>query len=489
MSASPSVLGPELAAPVAPATRAAGPASPVAAASASSPGPAPVLTALARALSDAPLDAAASALADHLATTLGMERVSVGLLRRGRVRLLAVSGAHDWQDRQPLPRALRSAMSESVDYPELRLHPSPGHAATLSLPGHLELARLGNSAALCSVPIVAAGETLGAFVFERGAPFDEPTVQAVRDIAMFVGPTLAYRQRALQLRLSLAGRGTTADGGAAARPAWLLPIAGAAVLLAVGLAWPVTQRVSAPARIEGTLQQVLAAPTDGYIGEVLVRPGAVVAADQPLLRLQTQDLAAERDRLTGEVAQLDKSYREAMVAGDAGPMVEAQARLAQARAALELTERQIDRSTLRSPVAGELIAGDLQQQVGQPVHRGDALLTVAVAGERRVVLEVDERDVGQLRVGQEAQALFAGLENTPVRFEVQRISPVATQAEGRNVFEVEGTPVLDDAATARQLRHGLRGVGRVVVGDSGLAVQWWQRLSGALRAFSWRWLG
>lgn len=361
---------------------------------------------------------------------------------------------------------------------------------------HQALLRQGGAAAVCTVPFEAGGEQLGAFVFERGDAFDEPTVQTARDVAMFVGPMLAYRHRAQPSRLAFMpsiAAGTSAHGVATRPAGLLLPALALASVAALALAWPVTERVSAPARIEGTVQHVLAAPTDGYIGEVLVRPGAVVAAGQPLLRLQTQDLAAERDRLSGELAQRDKAYREAMVAGDPAPMVEAQARMAQARAALELVERQIERSTLRAPVAGELIAGDLKQQVGQPVHRGDSLLTVAVAGGRRVVLEVDERDVARLQVGQTAQALFAGLEGSPVRFTVERISPVATPTEGRNTFEVEGSSLASGAGTsataAAELRHGLRGVGRVDVGERSLALQWGQRLMGAARALAWRWLG
>ena len=453
------------------------------------PGPAatpalPVLLAQAKVLADVPLDAAAGALADHLALVLSCERVAIGLRRRGRVALVTVSGANDWRQRQPLAGALRDAMEEAIEQDAAVLQVGthafePVDASSAGRP-------VGTAAGLCAVPISAAGRPLGALAFERRAGFDALTMQAVRDAAMFVGPMLAWRAAAERQgwrRMLGQPQGTTA---LAAHAGGL--VLTAAIGLGVGL-WPVAHRVSGPARIEGAAQQVVAAPADGFLGEVLVRPGAVVKAGDPLLQMQTRDLVAERERWAAEIGQLDKQYREAMAGDQAGPMVAARARLEQAQAALALADAQLERATLRAPVAGEVIAGDLMQQVGQPVQRGQSLMTLAGGQGRRVVVEVDERDVAGLRLGQSAQVLFAGLERSPVHFTVQRIAPVATQAEGRNVFEVEGTPQAPDGLDPQALRHGLAGVGRIEVGERGLAALWWGRLTGSLRAWSWRWLG
>ncbi len=68
---------------------------------------------------------------------------------------------------------------------------------------------------------------------------------------------------------------------------------------------------------------------------------------------------------------------------------------------------------------------------------------------------------------------------------MSRIAPVATQADGRNVFEVEGTP----QAAASGLRPGMRGVARIDVGESRLGAIWWQRAQHAWRRLAWQLLG
>jgi multidrug efflux pump subunit AcrA (membrane-fusion protein) len=93
--------------------------------------------------------------------------------------------------------------------------------------------------------------------------------------------------------------------------------------------------------------------------------------------------------------------------------------------------------------------------------------------------------VAALRVGQPAQVLFGALPGAAVPLNVTRIAPVAAQVDGRNVFEVEGSP----AAGSDGLRPGMRGVARIEVGERALAVIWWERAAAALRRLSWRLLG
>jgi hypothetical protein len=62
---------------------------------------------------------------------------------------------------------------------------------------------------------------------------------------------------------------------------------------------------------------------------------------------------------------------------------------------------------------------------------------------------------------------------------------VATQTEGRNVFEVEGAPQAEGAA----LRPGMRGVARIEVGESTLGKIWFERARHAWRRLSWQLLG
>nr|MCU0951534.1 HlyD family efflux transporter periplasmic adaptor subunit [Burkholderiaceae bacterium] len=248
--------------------------------------------------------------------------------------------------------------------------------------------------------------------------------------------------------------------------------------------WPTTFNVRAPARAEGALQQVLAAPFDGFVGTVHLRPGEPVRAGQVLLTLQEADLALQRDTRAADLAQHEKAYREAMTGEDAAAIVVARARLAQAQAEFELVQRQLDRAQIRAPFDGVLLAGDFTQALGAPVKRGQELMTVAPDRGWRVVVEVDEQDVAAVKPGQQARVMFAAAAE-PVQMTVTRVAPVATPSDGRNAFEVEG----EVTAGAAALRPGLRGFARIEVGERTLGAIWLHRIGNGVRRLLWRVLG
>jgi multidrug efflux pump subunit AcrA (membrane-fusion protein) len=358
---------------------------------------------------------------------------------------------------------------------------------------HAELARANGQTAICTVPIVGSRRALGAIVFERREGFDAPALEVAKDVALFVGPILELKHR---LDAPVGGRIVEAvapRGRRLAGTTWLttgrLAVAVGAIVAAGVLAWPTTFRVVAPARVEGAVQRVMAAPTDGFVRAVSVRPGDAVHEGQVLLSLEDQDLALERDKWSAEIAQLDKQYREALSKDDAAQIVIARSKLEQAQTQLELALRQLERAQLKAPIDGVVISGDLSQAIGTPVKRGQELMTLAPDRRFRVVAEVDEQDIALLRDGQAAQVLFATFTEAALPFVVTRVAPVAAALDGRNVFEVEGR--VDDGAVSQRggLRHGLRGVARIDIDQRSQGAIWWQRLSAWAQRTAWRLLG
>lgn len=435
-----------------------------------------------RALAQASFDAAcASALAD-LAVLLQCERISLGLRQGADCRVVAVSGVADLRQRQDAVCLLALAMQEALDQRCAVLHPLPPDTSRCTTLAHAALAHGNGGLAVCTLPILCAGQPAGALLFERRQGLDAAALQLAQDAALFIGPLLVLRQRAdsgWRARLGAAA----GHGGAALSP-WRLGTLAAAVGLCVLAAWPTPHRVVAPVRVEGQAQRIIAAPVDGFVRTVAARPGEAVRAGQVLVQLEEQDLALEREKWDSELAKLDKQYRDALSKDDAGPIVIAASRLEEAQSQRALVQRRLQRTALTAPFDGVLISGDLSQSVGMPVQRGQELVTVASVGTWRIVAEVDEQDIAALRLGQRALVLFAALPQA-VPFEVARIAAVATLADGRNVFEVEGS----GAAAAALLRPGLRGVARIEIGPSHNAVLWWQRAQQWLRHTAWRLLG
>ncbi|MEQ9125151.1 MAG: HlyD family efflux transporter periplasmic adaptor subunit, partial [Alphaproteobacteria bacterium] len=103
----------------------------------------------------------------------------------------------------------------------------------------------------------------------------------------------------------------------------------------------------------------------------------------------------------------------------------------------------------------------------------------------RVVLRVDESQVGDVRPGQRGRLLVVSLPDRPLDFVVERVTPVAVAEEGRNAFEVEAR-VEGDAA---RLRPGMEGVGKVEVESRRLVWIWARPLIDWARLALWRWTG
>jgi RND family efflux transporter MFP subunit len=345
-------------------------------------------------------------------------------------------------------------MDEALDQQACVAWPGLPGADARRVAAQAQLARLSQASAVCSVPLVAVGEPVGALSLERTEPFDEATRHELERIAAFVAPVIALRRQAdrplatlgAKLRARLFGRGR--------RLGLVLVAIGVAVAAA---AWvPVPDRVSAAARVEGAVQRALTAPSDGWLMRVHVRPGDAVRAEQVLVELDDRDLSLERLRHATEAEQADRQATEAIAREDRAQFAVHSARAAQARAQLALIDARLDRQRVRAPFDGIVLAGDLTQSLGAPVRAGDALLSVAPAGRHRIVVEVDERDIARITPGGAGELALTAHAGRRVPIEVVRIAPAAVVRDGRNVFEVEARPAAD-----ADLRPGYLGVAKL----------------------------
>ncbi|MEO8224576.1 MAG: HlyD family secretion protein, partial [Gammaproteobacteria bacterium] len=159
-------------------------------------------------------------------------------------------------------------------------------------------------------------------------------------------------------------------------------------------------------------------------------------------------------------------------------------RAADAEAELSLVESSLSRSRIVAPFDGVVIHGDLSQSQGAPVKQGETLFTVAPAHRYRLIIEVDERDIASVKVGQRGSLALSALPWDTLPIEIVRLTPLATPVENRNVFEVEARLLKQP----EDLRPGLRGTARVTVGRAPLLWTWTSRVAANARLALWRWL-
>jgi multidrug efflux pump subunit AcrA (membrane-fusion protein) len=149
-----------------------------------------------------------------------------------------------------------------------------------------------------------------------------------------------------------------------------------------------------------------------------------------------------------------------------------------------LLDEELARVTVTAPFAGIVVAGDLSQSLGAPVERGDVLFEVAPLDSYRVILKVDERDVGALTEQQTGSLALTGTPEDRIGIRVDRITPISTPEGGHNYFRVEASLVGQPPAI---LRPGMEGVGKVDAGRRKLIWIWTHKIVYWARMFFWSW--
>jgi RND family efflux transporter MFP subunit len=317
--------------------------------------------------------------------------------------------------------------------------------------------------------------------------FDPETVELLKTVGGVLGPILGLKrdnERGVWSRswgkLRTAAQTLVGPGHPGIK---LIAMVLAGILLFFSIATG-TYRVSGKTVVEGAVQRVMAAPFDGFILESAARAGDTVRRGQLLARLDERDLKLEQTRLSSEREQLLRKHRQALATADRATMAVIAAQIDEVDAALSLVADKLQRARLVAPFDGIVVAGDLSQLLGTPVELGKTLFQIAPLDAYRVILEVDERDIGQLAVGQHGDLTLAGIPNKYMDFTVRQITPVSTTQEGRNFFRVEAHL----ESPPDRMRPGMEGVGKIVTGDQKLIWIWTHTLVDWLRLSAWKWM-
>jgi biotin carboxyl carrier protein len=429
------------------------------------------------------LQPSAHALATSLAQALNAERVAVGCLLGEHLRLAGESGLEHVE--ATLDRALAAAMHEAMDQRATVSAPTVASPTRVLRVQHAH-ERIRAGAHVVSVPLVAGDQVVGAITLWRAssAPWTAHELQTLSDVAAFAAPVLQLK-RDNEQSLWARWRQSWAAKDASAQLRRTRTAAGLAAAVVVLLLLPLSQGVGGRARVEGAMQRVLVAPSDGFLAQVHARPGEQVRAGQVLVAFSQHDLLLDRARWTSQLEQHENGSAAANARRDRAQLVVSQARASEAMAQLDLVESRLARSSVVAPFDGIVVRGDLSQQLGAPVQQGAELMTLAPMGSHRLIVEVDERDIAAVTVGMEGSVTLAAMPWDAVRLRVLRITPIATAVEGANVFEVEAE-LLESRA---DLRPGLQGQARLNTGREPLAWRGLRRMAALVRLQLWTWWG
>ncbi|MFW5439427.1 MAG: efflux RND transporter periplasmic adaptor subunit [Methylophilaceae bacterium] len=433
------------------------------------------------------LNDALGAFANELAAMLKFNRVSVGLMKNHHINIAAISNSADFNNNQGLLQTISAAMEEAADQVESIAFPvledgkpqiSRAHEVLLNKTGHT----------VYSIPLVANKEVMGVITLEqRGeTPPNSEALIWYEHIANFVAPLFALKQRAELSWYQRSKASIKAAWGKFIQKDNYMPkiVLGVALLALAALTLiPVTYNIGAPAHIEGATQRILAAPTDGFIQKVNARPGDIVKAGDVLVGLADQDLLLEKNKWESEVAQQENNFSGALARQDRTQYAISQAKASQAKAELALIKQQLARSRIISPIEGIVLEGDLSQSLGAPVKLGDTLMIIAPNGEYRLMINIDERDIANISIGQKGYLALTAQPIKKMAFVIERITPMATIKDGRNTFEAEAKLT----NSKLYLRPGLQGVAKIEAGKRPVLWRITHRIMDWIRLTLWKW--
>lgn len=430
---------------------------------------------------------------NHVARHLKCSRVAIGLVDDDKVRIKALSNAAWFEKNANIVKLYAAAMEEVYDRLAAYVHQSntaTGNDRDVEpTSAHGRLARESGAQHALSVPLQLGAECIAVLTLERNddSPFTADETAWVEALAGLLPSVIDHKRRAElgyleHLREDWKKLLTRLFG-----PKYLIwKFSSTAILLlvAVLVLVKIDYRVSAKTLVEGETQRVAVAPFSGFVTESYVRAGDIVKRDQVLCALDDNELRLEQNKWKSEREQSSQKLREAMANHELSAVQVLNAQMQQAEAQLALVEERLARTKITAPYDGVVISGDLSQLIGSPVEQGKKLFEIAPLDAYRVILQVDEREISRILIGQKGKLVITGITSEPIPFNVSKVTPVAIAQDGRNFFRVEAR--LEQVPAG--LRPGMEGVGKVSVGDQRL---WWvltHSFTDWLRLTLWAWL-
>ncbi len=389
---------------------------------------------------------------EALCTDIGCQRASLGLRRRGTVRVAAISGMARIDAKSPTLQPIEAAMEEAVEADQ-PIDWTPASQRTDATAALEILAEKTGAVRFLTLPLP---RRRGAVLLEWTTPPDPAAAPVAEAAAPFIPVLFDLLERARPHSALFAVQRLWRKATVNRRRAVL----GGVGFIALLLACPFHYRIGAECRIAPTVKQIVAAPFDGQLRKSFVRPGDSVREGDPLGELDNRELKFKEAELTAARERSLKERDRAMTSGARGEGADfAAAQMANLEAQsvgqeLELVRRKLALLEVKAPLSGVVVSGDLRRAEGQPVPRGQALWEVAPLDAMIVEIDVPDREISRVRAGQRVRVRLEAFGGGRWETTLRRVHPQSEQRDARNVFIVEADIAADRVA---DLRPGMRG--------------------------------
>jgi biotin carboxyl carrier protein len=258
-------------------------------------------------------------------------------------------------------------------------------------------------------------------------------------------------------------------------------IIGGAVFLVLLLLFPVTYRVPADCQVEPLLRRTIAAPFESRLEKSHVKPGDRVDRDQILAELDGREIRVALAEAIAARSAAVKKRDNAMVLSDPSSLQMAQLEADRLELEVQRLQFRSDNLIIRSPLAGVVLAGDLERSEGVPVSAGQKLFEVAPLEGMILEVSVPDREIRHVEPGMTVSFRLEAEGGRRRESQLESLHPAAEVAEGTHVFIAEAPLENHDGF----LRPGMKGEARVLSGRKPVAWVFFHGLWEYLRLKLW----
>jgi multidrug efflux pump subunit AcrA (membrane-fusion protein) len=223
-------------------------------------------------------------------------------------------------------------------------------------------------------------------------------------------------------------------------------------------------RIHCDCAAEPVKRRFIAAPFAGIFAKSLVQPGDLVGENQVLGRMDGHELRLELAAVTADYQRVRKSRDVNLAAGKVAAAQIDKLELERLEQQRTLLESRIANIEIKSPVAGYVISGDIQQSEGAPLKIGDVLYEIAPLDQMTVEVEIEDNEVASVHEGEQVSIRFDAHPDQTFVGQLARIHPRSEIRDSRNVFIGEVALEKTDVA----LRPGMKGAARIALRDENL---------------------
>lgn len=245
---------------------------------------------------------------------------------------------------------------------------------------------------------------------------------------------------------------------------------------------PVEDRISAEFSVESADKHVLIAPGKGYLKAIHATAGDRVSAGQLLAELDDEELLLKKARWQSELQQNKQDLIRALASKDRVAMSSLKEQQNAIYTEISLIQLNQERYRLRAPVDGVVLSGQWHDSLGAALNSGEVLFDIGSGDQHRLVLRVDENRVREIAVGQSVGLRLAADPARTLGAVVTAVMPVAVSIDGESHVNVHA--LLDGSDV--QIRPGMSGVGKILVGRRSIGAQWLDSIQARLTWLGWK---